>query len=74
MAGRLPSSTWVSSRAREGLGFALGPGRAGEVAALAGERVPACVDDDLPGVAALADEALCHTREPRALTSVDKSF
>ena len=34
----------------------------------AGERVPAGVDDDLPGVAALAEEALCHTREPRALT------
>ena len=53
----------------EGLGLALGPGRTGEVAALAGDRVAACVDDDLPGVAPLADEALCHAREGRALTA-----
>ena len=53
----------------EGLGLALGPGRAGEVAALAGEWVAACVDDDQPGVASLADEALCHARGGRALTA-----
>jgi hypothetical protein len=45
----------------ECLGLALGPRRAGEVAALAGDRVVAGVDDDLPGVAALADVALCQT-------------
>jgi hypothetical protein len=58
----------------EGLGLALGPGRAGEVATFAGEWVAAGVDDDLPGVASLADEAPCHAREGRALTPVDKSF
>jgi len=42
----------------EGLGFPLGPRCAGEVAALAGKRVAACGDDDLPGIASLADEAL----------------
>jgi hypothetical protein len=52
----------------EGLGFALGLGRAGEVAAFAGDRVAAGMDDDLPGVAPLADEALSHAAEGRALT------
>jgi len=50
----------------ERLGLALGAGRAAEVAALASERVPAGVDDDLPGLAPLADEALSHVRETSA--------
>jgi hypothetical protein len=33
----------------------LGRGRAGLLALAAGERVPACVDDDPPAVAALLD-------------------
>jgi hypothetical protein len=44
----------------ERLGLTLGPGRAREVAALAGKRVAAGVDDDLPGVAPLPDVALSH--------------
>jgi len=52
----------------ERLGLALGPGGAGEVAALAGDRVVAGVDDDLPGLAALADVALCHGLEGSPLT------
>jgi hypothetical protein len=50
----------VEQAGAERLGLALGPGRAGEVAPLAGDRVMAGVDDDLPGVAALADVALRH--------------
>jgi hypothetical protein len=41
---------------------------------LAGDWVAAGVDDDLPGVAPLPDEALCHAREGTALTVVDKSL
>jgi hypothetical protein len=53
----------------ERLDFAFGPGRSREVAALAGERVVARMDDDLPGVAPLADESLCHACKARALTA-----
>jgi hypothetical protein len=61
--GRPPALVGLGEQpGTERLGLALGPGRAGEVAALASERVPVGVDNDLPGVAPLADEALCYAR------------
>jgi hypothetical protein len=60
VAGRLALVYLGEQPGAERLGLAFGPGGAGEVAALAGDRVVAGVDDDLPGGAALADVAVCH--------------
>jgi hypothetical protein len=58
----------VEQAGAERLGLALGPGGAGEVATLAGDRIMAGVGDDLPGVAALADVALLPWPGGRPLT------
>jgi hypothetical protein len=58
----------VEQTGAERLGLALGPSGAGEVATLAGDRIMAGVDDDLPGVAALADVALLPWPGGRPLT------
>ena len=53
----------IEEAGAERLRVAFGPGGSGEVAPLVGDRVVAGVDDDLPGLAALAAVARCHGPE-----------